>query len=384
MVGRQMRISETLFDGLPEESVGALPAENQSFYDAGFDPLRFVQDVKDGVYHVEHKESHMVLPWGPLLRANKAQQRLIFSILRMLEKGGPCRMLVLKGRRVGASTGIINLIVAFLMQLGWKAAIVAHTEESAKTLLGIARTTWQHMPQPKPDLYKDNEGLLQWGEARKANRLRGMLGHQATLSCTTAKGTYVHSGGGISIMLYSEAAKYTSIGDAKKQQDFILSSMGSVSKSGPTLVIMETTANGTEGLFPTTWNNAVAGKNDWVPHFISFMDDHTCRRRPPQNYDWSQWLQEDKEKEQFLKHLGCTPEQLYFRRYTLENDMNFDFDAFDQEFPATPTLAFRSSGRRAFPKRLIEKALLDVRPALATYNQTLTGSERGWEPADVP
>lgn len=372
-----MAIPDGLFDSLPEATERPDDAAVQSFYDAGFDALRFVQDIKDGVYCVEDKETHVILPWGPLLRANKAQQRLLFSVLKMLEKGGPCRMLVLKGRRVGASTGIINLIVAFLMQLGWKASVVAHSDDSAKTLLGIARTTWQHMPPGKPDLYKDNEGLLQWGEPKKANRLKGIFGHQASLSCVTAKGTYVHSGGGYSIMLYSEAAKYTAIGDHKKQQDFILSSMGSVSKTGPTLIIAETTANGTQGWFPTTWTAAVAGKNEWVPHFISYLDDATCQRTVPSNYDWANWLAEDKEKEEFLCHLGAKPAQLYFRRHVLENDMGFDFDAFDQEFPATPTLAFRSSGRRGFPKRLIESALTGRADPLVRYNQSLSGSERG-------
>lgn len=346
---------ETVQDKTEQDQATAASDVNATIYDLGFDPRRF-EDRISRFYYIEDKASRIMMPWAPLLRKRHAQRRLLRTILQAMQTPGPTRILVLKNRRVGASTAIIELILELLTTLPWKGGIVAHSEDSAQYLLGIARRTFQRIPQDqKPPLWKDNVEEMVWGEPSKANRRRGTHGHEASLFARTAKGNYVFSGTGISLMLLSEAAKYDTVGDLNAQMQFILSAIQAVPKVGPSLVIAETTANGAAGWFYETFMRAVKKEPDgegmrWIPHFISFLDDEDCKKTPPAGYNWKDWPTTDGDKEKFIAGLpGCTMEHLYFRRTTIENDMNMDFQAFDQEFPATAQLAFLSSGRRAVP-----------------------------------
>jgi len=382
-------VPEDLFDNVTDQverqqdQLQQQADANATIYDMGFDPRRFESRISR-FYQIEDKQTRLMVPWGPLLSQRRAQKRLMRDILQALQKPGPVRMLVLKGRRVGSSTATILIMLELVMMLPWRAAIIAHSDESARTLLDIARRTFQRIPaSEKPPLYKDNEMRLEWGEPRKFNRARGSIGHQASLAAYTAKGNYVLSAAGTSLLLLSEAAKYDTVGDLNAQMRFILSAIGSVPTVGPSLIVAETTANGPEGWYPETFKRAAERKPDatgttWIPHFISYLDDESCAMAVPEKYNWNDWPKEDRPKEIYISNLqGCTKEHLYFRRWKIENDMNMDFQAFDQEFPATAGLAFISSGRRAIPAHYINQQLQFLQDPIARYECILAPGMRG-------
>ncbi len=376
--------ADSLFQNLPEEAptrkrsdshvvTSTKDANDLSIYDYGFNAKRF-EDRISALYQIEDKKSRLMTAWGPLLRRNSPQKKLLRLILRRLELGGPVRVLVLKNRKVGASTATVMLFLEICSFLSWTCAILAHTDDSSKKLLSIARRAYAAISEEhKNKLISDRDNRLEWGPS-KAQRALGTQIHEAKLISMTAQGDYVSSGDTISAMLLSECAKYDSIGSEEAQQKFILSAIGSIPKVGPSLIVAETTANGQQGWFWNNWRIARteegknhADGNNWIPFFISWLEDPDCARRVEEGYDWKDWPHEDFEKEKWLLDQGATLTQLRFRRWTIQNDMSMDRDLFDQEFPTNDTIAFLSGGRPAVDRSLISKWMKTTRPPIACY-----------------
>lgn len=345
------------FDNLPDmppESPEAAAANKISVYNLGFNEELFSRRLRNG-YVIEDKRTGSFLPWGPLLKANPPQFRLLKLLLDLAKKGGPVRVIVLKGRKVGVSTALELFLLELAMQLPWSVGVVAHTDDSTAKLFSMTRNAYEHMPQNlKPDYRYMSLDRIEFGQRDKEKRDAGEHGHQASLKMRTVGGIYPFSGDTIRALHLSEAAKYDAAGDMEDQMRFIMSALQSVPKNGPSFVIAESSANGQQGFFYETWQRAVAGKNEWTPFFIGFLDDPACRMEVPTLYDWSDWPADDAEREEALVKMGASKEQLYFRRYMVRNEFNGDADLFDQEFPSTSDVAFLSSGRPVFRKAILD------------------------------
>lgn len=312
---------------------------------------------------IEDKNTGAVLPWGPLLVENQPQMRLLYMLMQALQSGNPARFLILKNRKVGMSTAIEMLMLSIAMQCAEiTCGLIAHTDESTAKLFSMIRNAYENLPvdtRRQLPLRINNESKIQFGNKELEKIQAGELGHVARILSRTAAGSYPFTGDTVRVLHMSECAKFDSVGDFAAQQRFILSALGAVPKVGGSLVICESTANGQQGWFYETWRKAtenisVAGVN-WIPIFIPWMDDPTCRAYVPEGYDWDRWYPEDRATElELIRKYKCGLEQLMFRRNVIETEMNGVFELYDQEFPTTSEGAFLASGRPAVPRRYIK------------------------------
>lgn len=316
---------------------------------------------------IRKKGTFTPTPFGALLRKRKAQRRYLKFLINLMSTPGPKRVAVLKGRQVGISTATLAFFLYLLQRLEWNALLVTHSEDSAVWLMQSLKEMYDRLPPDKKQPLQYNlKNALIWGESKRARRTGGTLGHMASFRCRTAKGAYVGSGGSTSLIQLSEAAKYDTVGDLVEQMQFILSILQSCPKNAASLVVAEFTANGAQGWAHETWQHAVSkttGHDDlrWIPYFVSWVEDESCRRPVPKNYKWSDWDHEDFDKEKLiLSHsLNCgntldeALQNLFFRRVLIESEMGRDYDLFDQEYPVTPGLAWLLSGRQVFSRKLL-------------------------------
>ncbi len=363
------------------------------FHELGFDINEF-RKLCAKAFRIEDKSTNAMQVWGPLLLANKPQLMLVSKIMDALEAGGQARFLVLKNRKVGASTAIEMVLLGMAMLCpGITCAIIAHTDESSSKLFSIIRTAYEHL---SPDIKKqrplryNSESRLQFGNKDLDKIAAGDLGHTAIIKSQTASGQYPLTGDTVRVLHLSECAKYDAVGDYDAQQRFILSAMGSVPKSGPSLVICETTANGATGFFHSEWvratNDERVGGVQWVPIFISWLQDPSCSAPVPEGYNWAKWYHDDRMTEhELVETFKATPEQLFFRRSIIQLEMAGTPELYDQEFPTTAASAFLASGRPAVPRRFVKametKLSDDYEKYMAKivdgFNQQLTYSIEG-------
>lgn len=338
------------------------PDEPRTVHALGFSEQLFTERINRG-YVIEEKSTGQLLPWGPLLKTNPPQYKVLKTAVQALRKGGPVRIIVLKGRKAGVSTALELMLLELAQQLPrWKVGVVAHTEDATGKLFNIARTAYEHCPAGLKRPYRYfQQGWIEFGEREVKERNDGNLGHEASFLTRTAGASYPFSGDTLRALHLSECAKYDSVGDMDDQMRFIMSALQAIPKNGASIVFAESSPNGRQGWFYDTWNGAVAGKNGWIPIFIGFLDDPSTQDIPiPEHYDWNNWEHEDKQREEALIEMGATKKHLYFRRFTIANELNGDPDLFDQEYPVNPAVAFLASGRPVIRKSVIERQSRNV------------------------
>ena len=113
--------------------------------------------------------------------------------------------------------------------------------------------------------------------------------------------------------------------------------MQAVPATRDSMVIIESTANGFN-FFKSMWDDAVAGRNDYIPFFAAWFEMDEYRR---------EWHGEQlTEEEEALKAaFGLDNEQIMWRRWCIRNNCNNDIDLFHQEYPSTPEEALLQRGR---------------------------------------
>lgn len=375
--------ADTLFDGplpeLPTEQLRDLD-EDATIFSLGISEQRMEHEF---LHHYWIRKKGTMFPslWGPLLQRNTAQKRFLRFIINQMRTPGPKRIACLKSRQTGASTAFIAFMVYVLQHLPWNGLIITHSDDSATELMRIAREMYERLPITRRKALRYNhKHALVWGQRRQVERDAGNRGHEASLVAKTAKGNYVGSGSSVSIAQLSEAAKYDTLGDLDDQMVFILSILQAMPKNGPSIGIAEFTANGAIGWAYETFMSAInrrtaADDMRWIPYFISWLHDPSTRRKIPEDYNWSDWPREDWDKEKLILSYGATLENLYYRRFVVSTEMRWDFDLFDQEYPTTPQLAFMTSGRSVFSRRLLLPQHLNVCEPIERLSLTAVDSE---------
>lgn len=111
-----------------------------------------------------------------------------------------------------------------------------------------------------------------------------------------------------------------------------------------TEVIFESTANGTANVFHELWQAAVRRETQYMPVFIPWMWQPEYQATLPADFELYA------EEEEYADAYRVTPEQMLWRRQKIASDFRGDPSRFDQEYPATPALAFSSSSPRALIK----------------------------------
>lgn len=264
------------------------------------------------------------------------QQDIAKAMLKQAEANLPIRLLVLKGRQVGASTFLVALGYSLCdLNVDWRAFFCAQDDEATQVLHGKCDLIHKTLPNAKPTLYCSRK------------EFNFALPHNSHLKFQTAGKLTLGRSDTFQYLHMSELPQW------REQQQTLSSVQQCVAYEPRTIIVKEATAKGVDEEFHRAWVVAyeryLADPNDlngYLPVFISWLDEDDCAMPAPKDYDWGhldKW-------ELDLRQRGATLEQLYWRRRKIADDLNGDPELFAQEYPSYPDEAFRTSGRRAIPE----------------------------------
>ncbi len=283
------------------------------------------------------------------MEQNQAQKVLSKKIKEIRAKGNPVRLVILKSRRAGFSTGVAaRLFRETPFRSGQKTVVVAQDAKAVKESLFPMYDRFQQYYRPfgatddfggiaLPELISDRQDGIEWE-------------NQSSILIQTAKNLEGSRSFGFRRIHLSEFAFYP---NAKKLMTAL---MQTVPDDPDTFVVVESTANGMGGPFYELWMEASAQKKKsiWEPLFFPFWMDPDCWRAldvPPDRFQQSMTDAEHRLMQLYSLHL----EVINWRRWAIANKCGGDDGIFDQEYPHNPRVAFLLTGRPRFTIANIEK-----------------------------
>ncbi len=277
------------------------------------------------------------------LKLNEPQLKYYNTIKELKKQNKPVRIIILKARQMGFSTETEAIFFKeTVTKVNVNTAIVAHKEDSTTNLFNMSKLMYNELPNEiKPDKKASNAKELVF------NNKEG-TGLNSKIKCMTAGGEGVGRSDTINNLHLSELAFWQ--GDKKQT---LLGLLQAVPNTPNTMIIIESTANGYE-YFKELWDNAIAGKNDFVPLFIGWNELQEYKM-PYTGFE----LTKDEKELQRLYALSL--EQLTWRRWCIANNCGGDEEQFKQEYPINPEEAFISTGKCYFNKLNIVKRIQEVR-----------------------
>jgi hypothetical protein len=273
----------------------------------------------------------------------KPEQKRLAEVIDCERRAGrPPRIVILKSRRIGASTLVeAELFRECHLTEHKQALVVAHKAESAVTIFDMSRLFYDELPESiKPPTKYSNKRMI----------------------------SFAHNGSKMQVEVAGESRGFTAqylhiselafIDGAEKLMTAILHTAPDDPDS---LVIAESTPNGVGNYFHDLWVNAVAGKNGWVPFFSPWFDDPTYRMTP-----WFTEADLSPRDAKMMADHNLTLDQVAWYMRTRSDKCNGDQDVMDQENASDPISCFLASGRKVFDTdglRHYEKITLAARLA---------------------
>jgi hypothetical protein len=283
-------------------------------------------------FRIKHRDRAAQVP----LELNPSQLLVVEKLMEQAYNGLPMWGIILKARRVGISTECSFLNVVHCTAFPNAVAMsVAHRAKNVRAMFRDARAGHTTLCY---DCGLDPEIL------RTAHELRFPHDDGESLySIATAKTVEGARGLTVTALHLSEAAFY------EQAEDAFTALISTVAYRQDTMILIESTANGKVGAgetFYNYWIEAVEGKNQFAPIFISWLMDPASRMDPEVNNVLPVNL--DAEEKELTELYGADLEQISWRRWAIPNRCQGYVDKFHQEYPTTPEEAFVSTGDPAF------------------------------------
>ena len=272
-----------------------------------------------------------------------AQRKLYDAIKAEHDAGRPVRILILKARQLGFSTLIEAMFfqdaaTRFLV----KTLIVAHEEDSTTNLFRMNKLFYDNLPAPLKPMRKNSNAqeIVFENPTRDPEEKKANPGLMSSIRCVTATGGNVGRGDTFTNVHASEAAFW------RNMNETLDSILQAVPDDPDTAVVIESTPNGFNE-FKTLWDDAVAGKNGFLPLFFPWFMEPGYRKPVPPGTEFS-----EKERE-LQKAYSLDDEQLMWRRWCIATNLRGDEEKFKQEYPSCPEEAFLTSGNPYFDNSLV-------------------------------
>ena len=269
------------------------------------------------------------------LKLNEPQLELYNALMEQYKAGKPQRAIVLKARQMGFSTlteAIIFKKTATKHNI--KSGIVTHEASATNNLFEMSKRFCDNLPNElKPSIKKSNAKELVF------NNDNG-TGLNSTIKCMTAGNDNIGRSDTFQALHVSEYAFWA--GDKIKT---LIGLIQAVPSSPDSIIIIESTANGYED-FKDMWDDAVAGKSEFVPVFCAWWKLKEYRKP----YNGFELTEEEAELKELYK---LDNEQIAWRRWCIQNNCRGDLSLFKQEYPSNPEEAFLSSGNCVFDKEKV-------------------------------
>ena len=251
---------------------------------------------------------------------------------------------------MGFSTLTEALIFTFTVwHQNVKALIVAHDSESTQNIFKMSKLFYDKLPQEiKPMIRRSNaKELVFENPTRDDNERENNPGLRSEIRVATSGSDGVGRGNTYQYVHASEYAFWKG-----KKEDTLAGIMQAVPDHPGTFVAIESTANGFDH-FQQLWDDAVNGRNGYIPLFFPWFEMKTYRRK------YSGFQPTDEELE-LAKLYDLDLEQLEWRRWCIATNCNNDINTFKQEYPSNPDEAFMLSGNPVFNNQLIFNRIVQL------------------------
>lgn len=263
---------------------------------------------------------HILTKKGELLPLvlNDAQQLIHEALEEQHAKTGKVRALILKGRQQGASTYIEGRFYWKITgDFGKRAYILTHEDKATANLFNMTKRYNDNCPPGfKPHTKLDNEKELYFDrlDCRYSVATAG-----ASATGRSGTGQFFH---GSEVAFWRSAETHMAgIGQTIPDED-------------DTEIVLESTANGIGNLFHQKWLDASEGKGEYIAIFVPWFLEHAYQKDCPSDVVW------DDDELEYMESFDLTREQMYWRRLKVVDDFKGDETLFNQEYPATPEMAF--------------------------------------------
>ena len=249
---------------------------------------------------------------------NKAQRYINERLEKQLAETGMVRALLLKGRQQGGSTYIAGRFYQKVTLHGQNAFIMAHEDKATTNLFNMAKR------------YQDHNPLAPSTKASNAQELIF-----SALDCgyklATAGSKDVGRSNTVQLFHGSEAAFW-------KNPELHMAGIGNTIADNPgTEIILESTANGIGNHFHTMWQDAEAGRSNYIAIFVPWFWQPEYRAPVRDDFERT-----EKERE-MVEAYGLDDEQLQWRRNKAMSYGSGMEWLVDQEYPNCAADAFRTS-----------------------------------------
>lgn len=284
---------------------------------------------------VQDKEGAHIVPF--VLRA--AQRKLIKCFEDQRRAGKPIRVILLKARQWGGSTAtqIYMSWIQLFHRPNWHSVVCAHLKDAANNIKGMYATMLENFPEW---IY----GPIKFQPYQRTQNISYIKQTGARITVGSAEAPESVRSQNVLMAHMSEVGLYPET--RKNNPSRLFRSVTSSILNKPyTMIVIESTANGTGNWFHTEWLNAERGRSNNIPLFVAWfeIEMYSMPLHPDEypdfiasmtDYEWNLW------------ELGATLEAINWYRHKLREYHNHD--EMMAEFPSTDIEAFVHSGEIIF------------------------------------
>lgn len=308
-------------------------------------------------------------------RLNRPQRRLVEELETMRKAGKPIRLILLKARQWGGST-CVEMYMAWIqlvLEKGKNSIIVAQVKEAAyevkdmfMKLMGSYRRELLVDEGETPD---EREPLM-CGVGNVQNISKIPL-RNCKIKIGSAENPDTARGADSALAHLTEVAFWKKT-DNKSPEDIVRSVCSGISLQPLTMIVYESTANGTGNFFQTEYDDAKAGRSNFRSLFVAWWQIERYSETIADREGFARWLIENKanantmdnrhESGRYLWRLwemGATLEAINW--YVGKRTEYTDHADMAAEYPSDDVEAFKHSGQMVFDVYKVEPLRKDCR-----------------------
>ncbi|MCL6710510.1 hypothetical protein M8R20_26275 [Pseudomonas sp. R2.Fl] len=257
---------------------------------------------------------------------NRAQRYIHERLEEQRARTGKVRALILKGRQQGCSTYIgARFYHRTSWSIGLRTFILTHEDQATQNLFEMVNRYHEHCPVfVRPSTGAANAKELYFDKLDSGYKV-GTAGTKAVGRSSTIQ------------LFHGSEAGFWPNADSHKA-----GVLQAIPDEPGTEVVMESTANGVGNQFHLDWQDAEAGRGEFIAIFVPWFWQDEYRKAIAAGFVMTE------EEQQYAEAYGLDPEQIAWRRNKIVELK--DATLFKQEYPATAAEAFQMSGHDGFIK----------------------------------
>ena len=314
-----------------------------------------------------------------LFRLNRPQRKLIEKYERKRLQGKPIRLILLKARQWGGSTAT-QIYMAWLQlvhKVGLNSLIVAHVKDTATEIKDMFKKLIEAYPVEllyrMGEAYEENES--KWVGVGTSGNINKIPQRNCKIKIGSAEKPDSARGGDYNLVHCSEVGLWKKT-DGKTPQQIVRSACSGIGLKPYTMIVYESTANGTGNFFHREYVDAKAGKSQFESLFISWFEIEMYSlpfKNTAEMVAFAQWLYDNRNNQTaasfreepgsylwWLWQQGATLEAIAWyieerKKYTEHGDMA-------SEYPSDDIEAFTFSGSHVFNNEDIKQFRSGCRP----------------------